>query len=714
MSNRKTISDFPLLDGTPAPQDELLIRDVSAESPKTRKITVEDLLSGATISAATTTAAGKVELATNAETTTGTDATRAVTPAGLGAALTAEASATRTLANKTLAAPTINGASIFGGTIANIADLAIADGGTGASTAAQARTNLGLGTAAVANIGTGVGNVIALDSGGRLPAVDGSQLTNISGGGSGLVGYIHLSSGANLITARDSATAGTIIRVRAGTYTVTNASLAKNGVTWLFEPGAVVNATYNLSSGNRALFDDIDGQIAWSVLGFGQFNIAATTGAESNIEEYAAGACVRIWNGSSCNFEAQSIDVQGRSATYVGSSGAKGIHQRNGTLAVRIHRHIKTTQLAEPVMWHGGKLNLECGEIESANTDAVSFSRTNSASYPKAAVVANVIRGAEQAIRMVWDCSDDLTEVYVLANLVEGRVLTSTHMGNAFKFVVRANTVKGSALCYGSDPGADVVLDFGRHETPLNNLFLQSHTTVSYRAQRLVRTGTQGTLFRLHRGNTTLDGVNMGNIAGNEPAILIPADAGAVALTARNCSATAANLGSSTAVNRAFVITVNSTGIIDDTLVLDLEDGDGPQTITYTQTGSDSEEDIAIWFSNNPPDGYTASRAGNDVTFTATSSGGWVVAPSLSGEISATISSTGYIAPYTRGIIEGHGTNATTVTLRNCDLRVTSGTGVDLSVGASTTITHTLCTGSANTNLPTSSGPGTVTARNPF
>ena len=46
--------------------------------------------------------------------------------------------------------------------------------------AAAMRSTLGLGTAATGTTGTSAGNVVALDGSGRLPAVDGSQLTGIS------------------------------------------------------------------------------------------------------------------------------------------------------------------------------------------------------------------------------------------------------------------------------------------------------------------------------------------------------------------------------------------------------------------------------------------------------------------------------------------------------------------------------------------------------
>jgi len=98
--------------------------------------------------------------------------------------------ATQTLTNKSIVATQLTG------TIANarldaqlqdVAGLAVTDGGfivgDGSNfvleTAGTARTSLGLGTAAVTDTGTSAGNTVVLDGSARLPAVDGSQLTNL-------------------------------------------------------------------------------------------------------------------------------------------------------------------------------------------------------------------------------------------------------------------------------------------------------------------------------------------------------------------------------------------------------------------------------------------------------------------------------------------------------------------------------------------------------
>jgi hypothetical protein len=89
----------------------------------------------------------------------GTNTTQVATTAFVGAAVTAATGALGTMSTQNA-----NSVAITGGSITGITDLAVADGGTGASTASNARTNLGLA------IGTDV----------LAPNGNGSALTNLN------------------------------------------------------------------------------------------------------------------------------------------------------------------------------------------------------------------------------------------------------------------------------------------------------------------------------------------------------------------------------------------------------------------------------------------------------------------------------------------------------------------------------------------------------
>ena len=75
--------------------------------------------------------------------------------------------------------PAVDGSQLTGVTSTDATKLAIANNLSDLNNVGTARTNLGLGSAAVLVAGTAANNAVQLDGSSRLPAVDGSQLTNL-------------------------------------------------------------------------------------------------------------------------------------------------------------------------------------------------------------------------------------------------------------------------------------------------------------------------------------------------------------------------------------------------------------------------------------------------------------------------------------------------------------------------------------------------------
>jgi hypothetical protein len=124
----------------------------------------------------------------------------------------AERTNTSTLTNKTLTSPTINTPTISGGSISGITDLAVADGGTGASTLAANNVLLGNGTSALQTVAPSTAGNLLTSNGttwtsAAPPAGNLGTVTSVATG-NGLQGGTITSTGTLSVACPDFNTVG--------------------------------------------------------------------------------------------------------------------------------------------------------------------------------------------------------------------------------------------------------------------------------------------------------------------------------------------------------------------------------------------------------------------------------------------------------------------------------------------------------------------------
>lgn len=164
-------------------------------------------------------------------------ATFTIAEGGTGA--TTASGARTNLGLGTISTQNANAVAITGGDITGITPLAVADGGTGASTAADARTNLGLGTMAVQDA-----SAVAITGG----TITGITDLAVADGGTGASTAADARTNLGLVIGTNVQAWDADLDTIAGLAKTDNNFIVGDGTNWVVESGATARTSLGLGT----------------------------------------------------------------------------------------------------------------------------------------------------------------------------------------------------------------------------------------------------------------------------------------------------------------------------------------------------------------------------------------------------------------------------------------------------------------------------------